>query len=169
MMKRWQYVYFAALFFFVCFFVSNKAFVSQTQNLCQLLMWGFEDGNCRRGGEGGGGGEGGRLDFLKSRIVFLPFTMFSLYSHFSIGLNLTLGGACLCWHKFYSTDHISMIIYLIFARGMEIFTTAYAVVGSWIWSQNVLKILFIVPETAVKWRSSDGVWVLLCEGFVTGY
>lgn len=108
MMKRWQYVYFAALFFFVCFFVSNKAFVSQTQNLCQLLMWGFEDGNCRRGR----GGEGGRLDFLKSRIVFLPFTMFSLYSHFSIGLNLTLGGGVLVlaqilFHRSHLNDHLS--------------------------------------------------------------
>lgn len=171
MMKRWQYVYFAALFFFVCFFVSNKAFVSQTQNLCQLLMWGFEDGNCRRGRGVGGEGRGGGGDWTSWRAGL--FSCLSPCSHSilisPLDLILPWGGACLCWHKFYSTDHISMIIYLIFARGMEIFTTAYAVVGSWIWSQNVLKILFIVPETAVKWRSSDGVWVLLCEGFVTGY
>lgn len=153
-------------FFLFVFFVSNKAFVSQTQNLCQLLMWGFEDGNCRRGGEGRGG------DWTSWRAGL--FSCLSPCSHSILisPLDLILpwgGGACLCWHKFYSTDHISMIIYFIFARGMEIFTTAYAVVGSWIWSQNVLKILFIVPETAVKWRSSDGVWLLLCEGFVTGY
>lgn len=64
-------------FFLFVFFVSNKAFVSQTQNLCQLLMWGFEDGNCRRGGEG----EGGETGLLEEPDCFLAFhhvlTLFS--------------------------------------------------------------------------------------------
>lgn len=111
MMKRWQYVYFAALFFFVCFFVSNKAFVSQTQNLCQLLMWGFEDGNCRRGG--GGEGRGGDWTSWRAGLFscLSPCSHSILISPLDLILPWGRGGvlvlAQILFHRSHLNDHLS--------------------------------------------------------------
>lgn len=83
MMKRWQIVYFAGLLFFL-----NKAFGSQTKNLCQFRGWEREEVKM---------GLYFSFSFLH-RDCFLAFHhVLTLLSQLDLNLFLRV---CLCWHNF---------------------------------------------------------------------
>lgn len=110
-MKRWQFVYFAALWFL------NKAFGSQTES---VPIWRM----------GAVGGEDGIYFSFLTQGLFSCLSPRSR-SPFSTGLNLSPGGCArvgaVLFHRWHLNDGWSH-----FARGIKTFTTAYAVVGSWI-------------------------------------
>lgn len=87
----------------------------------------FEDKNGRRWGWD--------FSFFNAGIDFLPFTMFPL--SFLNWTFFTWGCACegtILFYRRHLSDRLSNL-----PGGIEIFTTAYIVVGSWIVSQNVAK------------------------------
>ncbi len=90
-MKRWQFVYVAALLFL------NKAFGSQTDS---VPIWRM----------GTVGGEDGTSFF------FLPFTTFSLSF---LNWTKSFPGGVLVLAQFHSTDDISMMVYLILPEELK--------------------------------------------------
>lgn len=136
MMKRWRFVYFAALLFL------NKAHESQTQNLCQLSRMGTV------------GGDNGTWGFFFKHTFFCLWPCSSLIS--LLDLLLSRHRDCVgtvLFHRWNLNSHSSH-----FARGVKIFTAADAVRGSWILSQNVLKsysnILYKLSNTQENWSNT---------------
>lgn len=97
-MKRWQFVYFAALWFL------NKAFGSQTES---VPIWRM----------GAVGGEDGIYFSFLTQGLFSCLSPRSR-SPFSTGLNLSPGGV-LVLAQFYSTDDISMMVDLILPEELK--------------------------------------------------